>query len=114
MRLFFSDFDHTNPQSRPSHTVSTSSPPSAKATDQEAMSTNGNANVPTETSRLVSGGQGEQPKRSRHEDWLHYQVGVMCGVGGAIAAIALLISSKFFEGSEMGSQVYQIESLPIS
>jgi hypothetical protein len=54
-----------------------------KSNDQETMSTNGNGNVPTETSRLVSGGQGEQPKIIETRR-LVYQVRVLCaGVDGA-------------------------------
>jgi hypothetical protein len=81
-------------------------------TDQEAMSTNANANVHTETSRLV-GGQGNNRK-----DPTRMLAPLSSGfyvreLGGALP-LPLLISSKFFEGSRWGPKSYQIESLPIS
>jgi hypothetical protein len=76
------------------------------------MSTNGNRNVHTETSRLV-GGQGEQPKRSNTKAGSIIKWVLCAGVGWAlIAAIALLIGSKFFETSRWGPKSYRIESLP--
>jgi hypothetical protein len=76
------------------------------------MSTNGNGNVPTETSRLV-GGQGEQPKRSSTKIGSIVKWVLCAGVGWAlIAAIAMLVGSKFFETSRWGPKSYQITVLP--
>jgi hypothetical protein len=76
------------------------------------MSTNGSENVPTETSRLV-GGQGEQPRRSSTKAGSIIKWVICAGVGWAlIAAIAVLIGSKFFAGSRWGTKSYQIEVLP--
>jgi hypothetical protein len=76
------------------------------------MSTNGNGDIPTETSRLI-GGLSEQT-RSQGTKPSSIIKWVMCaGAGWAlIAAIAVLIGSKFFEGSRWGAKTYVVNSLP--
>jgi hypothetical protein len=78
------------------------------------MSTNGNGNgnVPTETARLI-GGQGEQPGKSKTKVGSIIKWVLCAGAGWAlIAAITVLIGSKFFETSRWGAKSYQIEYLP--
>jgi hypothetical protein len=77
------------------------------------MSTTDEAeSIPTETSRLV-GGQGEQPRRSNTKVGSIIKWVLCAGVGWTlIAAIAVLIGSKFFQQSRWGPKSYQIDMLP--